>query len=236
MKFGDGIRGVWLRPALAAIALLAAVLPVSTARAQTPAAVLQSGDAIVTGFSGAPLPAQVAPGTDPGDQTFIDPNGPSARIFNLQAPGAPPQAQVMPAPNPFTVTAAQVGQVFGVALDNATPPNIYVAATSAYGLPIVVPGQGGAPMRMHQGAPGATFMADCSDRRHGGSVQTCGGIWIGGAGRGPGSIWRIDGVTGAVSLFANVTLNGAANSGPRSAGSPSTQPPVPCLLPTARPG
>ena len=35
---------------------------------------------------------------------------------------------------------------------------------------------------------------------------------------GPGSIWKIDGVTAAVSLFANVTLNGAPNSGPALGG------------------
>ncbi len=113
----------------------------------------------MTGFSGASPPAQVAPGPDRGDRTFIDANGPSAQVFNLQAPGAPPQAQVLTQPPPFTVTAAQVGQVFGVTLDDATPPNMYVAATSAYGLPIVVAGQGGAPVRVHQGAPGASFMA-----------------------------------------------------------------------------
>jgi hypothetical protein len=172
------------------------------ASAQTPyAAILASGNAIVTGFSGAPLPPQIAQGANPGDKAFIDPNGPSARVFNLQAPGSPPHAQVIPSPVLFTVTAAQVGQVFGVVLDNATPPNMYVAATSAYGLPIVVPGPGGAPMRVHQGAPGATFMA---------------GLF--GPGGGPGSIWRIDGVSGAVSLFANVTLDGAANSGPALGG------------------
>ena len=31
---------------------------------------------------------------------------------------------------------------------------------------------------------------------------------------GPGSIWKIDGVTGEVSLFANVMLDGIANPGP----------------------
>jgi hypothetical protein len=35
---------------------------------------------------------------------------------------------------------------------------------------------------------------------------------------GPGSIWRVDGVTGEVRLFANVTLDGAANSGPALGG------------------
>jgi hypothetical protein len=170
------------------------------ASAQT-SGVLPLGTAIVTGFSGAPLPAQIVAGQNPGDLTFIDPNGPSAQVFDLQAPGAPPQAQVIAAQVSLVVTAAQVGQVFGAALDNATPPNIYVAATSAYGLPIVTPGSGGAPARLHQGAPGATVMA---------------GLF--GPGGGPGSIWRIDGTTGAVRLFANVTLNGAVNSGPALGG------------------
>ncbi|MGB6534332.1 MAG: hypothetical protein WBF58_00040, partial [Xanthobacteraceae bacterium] len=173
------------------------------AAAQT-SGILAPGNAITTGFSGALPPAQIAPGQDPGDLTFIDPKGPSARVFNLQSPGAPPQAQVIAAPNPFTVTAAQVGQVFGVTIDNASPPNMYVAASSAYGLPIVVPGANGAPTRVHQGAAGATFMAGL----FGPAAQ----------GGGPGSIWRIDGVTGAVTLFANVTLNGAANSGPALGG------------------
>jgi hypothetical protein len=182
--------------------LLTAIAGVDTASAQTSSpGILATGNAIVTGFSGAPPPSQIAPGQDPGDLTFIDPNGPSAQVFNLQAPGAPPQAQVIAAPVPFTVTAAQVGQVFGVALDNATPPNMYVAATSAYGLPIVMAGQGSVPTRVHQGAPGATFMA---------------GLF--GPGGGPGSIWRIDGSSGAVTLFANVTLNGVANSGPALGG------------------
>ena len=37
-------------------------------------------------------------------------------------------------------------------------------------------------------------------------------------GGGPGSIWRIDGATGAVSLFANVTPDGAPNNGPALGG------------------
>ena len=53
--------------------------------------------------------------------------------------GGPPQAQLVAAPKTFTVTARQTGQVFSLALDDADPPNIYAAATSAYGLPIVVP-------------------------------------------------------------------------------------------------
>jgi hypothetical protein len=182
------------------------ILGVGPASGQTaPAGILAPGNAVVTGFSGTTQPAQIAPGGDPGDQTFIDPNGAAVEVFNLQAPGAPPQAQVVPAPVLFTATASQVGQVFGVALDNANPPNIYAAATSAYGLPIVLPGSGGTLTRTHQGAPGAVFMTGL----FGPAAQN----------GGPGSIWRIDGTSGAVTLFANVTSGGgAANSGPALGG------------------
>ena len=81
-------------------------------------------------------------------------------------------------------------------MTTASPPNIYVAASSAYGLPIVAPGADGQPEHIQIGAPKAAFMP---------------GLW--GPQGGPGSIWKIDGVTGSVSLFANVALNGRTNSG-----------------------
>ncbi len=166
--------------------------------------ILTPGNAAVTGFSGAIPPAQIPPGVDPRERTFIDLDGPSARIVDLQNMGGPPDAQLVPAPKPFAVTAAQIGQVFAVALDNSTPPNIYVAATSGYGLPIVAPAADGQPLHVKSGAPNASFMS---------------GLWGGAAPNGgPGSIWKIDGVTGGVSLFANVTLDGASNSGPALGG------------------
>ncbi len=175
-----------------------------TARAQGgPApAILIDGNAVVTGFSGTQPPLPFPPAM--ADQAGIDLNGPAARIMDLQAPGAPPQAQLLTAPKPFTVLAGQVGQVFAVALDGATPPNIYLAATSSYGLPIVAPGPGGTLVRAKQGGPNASFMP--------------GLFGPAAAGGGPGSIWRIDGVTGAVSLFANVSLDGVENSGPALGG------------------
>ena len=120
-----------------------------------PAGILTDGNAAVTGFSGAQPPTLIAPGVDPADKTYIDLAGPSTRVIDLDTPGALPQAQLVQATKPFTATAAQVGQVFAVALDNASPPNIYVAATSAYGLPIVVPDKDGdgLPDRVKQGAP-----------------------------------------------------------------------------------
>lgn len=169
-----------------------------------PAGIVGNGNAVVSGFSGALPPAMIAPGVDPADKTFIDTDGPSARVFDLQAPGAPPQAQLLTTPKPFTVTASQTGQLFGVALDNATPPNIFVAATSVYGLPIVIPGGAGQLNRAKQGAPGAAFMPGLF-----GPPQLGGG---------PGSIWRINGLTGEVRLFANVTLAGTANPGPALGG------------------
>ncbi len=185
---------VWLASAFCAF--LGSLLPADVSAQQTSVAVIAPGNAAVTGFSGAMPPAQIAPGDDPDRLTFIDLNGPSLRIVDLQHMGGPPAAQLVGAPKPFTFTAAAIGQVFGVALDDNEPPNVYVAASSAYGLPIVAPGPDGQPSHISVGAPGATFMR---------------GLW--GPQGGPGSIWKIDGATARVSLFASVATNGRANSG-----------------------
>ena len=193
-----GDAAVWLA---ALSAFLCCLLSTSVRAQQTPVAVIALGNAAVTGFSGAMPPPQIAPGDEPGRFTFIDLNGPSLRIVDLQHMGGRPAAQLVGAPKPFTFSAAAIGQIFGVALDDNTPANIYVAATSAYGLPIVAPGPDGQPSHIKVGAAGATFM---------------GGLW--GREGGPGSIWKIDGATARVSLFANITTNGRANSGPALGG------------------
>ncbi len=159
------------------------------------------GEAAVTGFSGVLRPIVAAPGKDPAEKTFIDLTGPSLRIVDLRRMGGPPSAQLVGAPKPITIDAAQVGQVFGVALDDSSPPNIYAAASSAYGLAIVAPGPDGEARHVRVGEQNATFMP---------------GQW--GPDGGPGSIWRIDGVTGEVSLFANVMLGERTNSGPALGG------------------
>ena len=134
---------------------------------------------------------------------MIDVDGASLRIVDLQDMQGPPNAQLVNAPKPYTATAAQVGQVFAVALDNAVPPNIYVAASSAYGLPIVR-ARAGEPQHVRRGGTGVTFMPG-----QWGAAEPNGG---------PGSIWKIDGITGAVTLFANITLDGRPNPGPALAG------------------
>ena len=184
----------------------AASLRLAAAQTAATGGVVADGNAVLTGFSGVQLPTLIKPGTDPAERTTINLNGPALRVIDLQVPGTAPQAQLLQTQKPFTATAAQVGQVFAVTLDNATPPNIYVAATSAYGLPIVVPDADGdgIPDRQEKGAPNASFMPGLF-----------GPTALGG---GPGSIWQINGATGAVRLFANVTLDGAPNSGPALGG------------------
>ncbi|HEX8168224.1 MAG TPA: hypothetical protein VF601_20850 [Beijerinckiaceae bacterium] len=162
------------------------------------------GDAVVTGFSGtvAPDPGRPRPpGKSAADLTFINAEGPSARIVGLGRPGFAWDGRLWPAPKTFDVLARDVGQVFGIALDDAADPNIYLAATSAFGLHIVLPGRGrDAPAeRLKKGRPGAGWMRGLF------------GLDMQG---GPGSIWRVDGRTGEARLFANVTLEGVPNPGP----------------------
>jgi hypothetical protein len=175
--------------------------------AQTTPSILPTGDAAVAGFSGTIVLASPPP-PEPRrtDKTYINLDGPALRVIGLSRMGGPPQAQLVAAPKPFTVTARQIGQVFSLALDDANPPNIYAAATSAYGLPIVVPDADGdgVPDRARRGAPNAAFMPGLF-----GPITADGG---------PGSIWKINGSTGAVTLFANVMLSGVPNSGPALGG------------------
>jgi hypothetical protein len=97
---------------------------------------------------------------------------------------------------PFDVYARDVGQVFGIALDDQTAPNIYLSATSAFGLQLVGRGPDGQPARLKKGGPGEGWMKG----QFGLELQG-----------GPGSIFKVDGKTGVVSLFANVTLDGVPN-------------------------
>src|SRR5690606_15078870 len=114
-----------------------------------------------------------------------------------------PAGQLIETPETFGVTAVDVGLVFGVALDDAPAttgaeaPNIYLSATSAYGLYLTMPDADGNPMRTRLGDPNAEYMPG-----QWGSADGATGY--------PGSIWKVDGETGEVSLFSTI----AANSGP----------------------
>jgi uncharacterized repeat protein (TIGR01451 family) len=162
---------------------------------------LNLGDLVVTGFSGtiAPAPGKLPAGKSAIDLTFIDPDGASARVVDVSRPGQVWDDHVLNAPKKFDVYARDTGQVFGVALDDAAQPNIYLASSSAYGLYLAKRGRDGLPERVKKGGPGAGWMKG----QFGLDLQG-----------GPGTIYKVDGKTGAVTLFANVTLNGVPNPAP----------------------
>lgn len=185
----------------AALALLSLVLPSVGLAQQPPASILNQGSAVVTGFSGTttPDPRRIPRNKSAIDLTFIDPDAAAARVFDVRAPGFAWDARNWQAPKTLEVPASAIGQVFGIALDDAAAPNIYLTATSAYGLQIVLPGADNTLERVTRGQARAEWMKG----QFGPAPQG-----------GPGSIWKVDGRTGQVSLFANVTLNGAVNAAP----------------------
>ena len=163
------------------------------------------GDLAVTGFSGAMLATdKLAPGVDPLDRTFIDPKGPALRVFDASSLGAASAGKAIAPTVRLDVPAAEIGQVFPMTFDDGTaggPPNLYVAATSSYGLNVVGAElkPDGKPIRLKGGAPDAVFM----DGQFGSL-----------AGESPSAIYKIDGTTGKPSYFADTAFSGTANSGP----------------------
>lgn len=187
-------------------ALLATVLAsllIGTAAAHAAEAVLAPGDAVVSGFSGfRPSGAPLIPGTNPLDQFVINVDGASAQIQSVGVPGEPPSGQLVATSSKRQFLARDIGQVFAITLEETRdagklPPNIYLGATSAFGLHIVRPDADGdgQPDRTKTGAAGATWMAGMFAEDKGGA---------------PGAIWRVDGTTGETKLFATLP----ANSGP----------------------
>ena len=80
---------------------------------------LSLGDAVVTGFSGtvASDPTRPRPANRSAiDLTFINPDGPSARIVGVGRPGYVWDGRLFQAPKTFDVFAKDAGQLFGVAL------------------------------------------------------------------------------------------------------------------------
>jgi len=160
------------------------------------------GDAVVTGFSGVVTldPAKPRPANKSAiDLTFINPDGPSARIVGVGRPGYVWDGRLFQVPKRFDVLAKDTGQVFGVGLDDQSAPNIYLAATSAFGLNLVGRGPEGQPERRKVGGPGTGWMKG----QFGLDLQGD-----------PGSIYKVDGATGVVTLFAKVMLDGVPNPGP----------------------
>jgi hypothetical protein len=103
-------------------------LMTSPLSAQEP--LVRPGEAFVTRFSG----VTTVSGAGGQAVTSINAAGTVGSIIDVRAPGRPPQGeQWMDEPQRIPVTAAEVGQVFGVVFDDRAP-NIYLSATSAFGL------------------------------------------------------------------------------------------------------
>ncbi len=174
--------------ALGAIAALGlgGSIALSPADAQQPT-LMQQGSAAVTGFSG--FVAYPAPeGADPFAYVTLNTDGAVATIVDLTSLGA--KGEPSQATKTFSVSAAHLGQVFGVTTDTTPKRNVYLAATSAYGLSLFVVDESGNLKRVQQGEPGAQLVPG-----------QFGAPELGG---GPGSIWRVAGDTGEISLFANI--------------------------------
>jgi len=163
--------------------------------------ILSRGDAAVTQFSGARTSAKVPKDLHPLDVTVIDVDGVSLEVLDLAKPGTPQAGKIADVPSKLAIKARAIGQVFGIALDSTSSsraPNIYAGASSLYGLQIMSD-KGGAPLRLVKGEPGARWMPGQFGLDKGG---------------GPGSIWKIDGRTGEVSLFSTIATGNRENAGP----------------------
>ena len=89
---------------------------------------LQPGEAYSTRFSG----TTTAKNQDGEDVTVLDTKGIVGSAIDLREPGGPPKGEHwLTEPQRLPLTAAEVGQVFGIAMDDAEPPNLFIAATAA---------------------------------------------------------------------------------------------------------
>ena len=170
---------------------------------QVGTALLQPGAAVMTGFSGASLRL------DPNNSVLINAENPVAAFLDTSSVKALTARARSPPAISAQVRASDIGQVFGVAIDHDVaagvgearrPSHVYLAATSAYGLPIVKRvGAGQSLVSLPAGVAGAEWSP---------------GLFGTSMAGGPGSIWKIDGATGRASLFADIRLDGISNSGP----------------------
>ena len=159
--------------------------------AMTFASEVKIGEAFVTRFSGV---KKIVDGQGKSS-TVLNLDGVVGRLLNIRKPLALPMGQQWKnVPHHIEITARETGQVFGIAFDDASPPNIYVSATSAFGL--------------HRSRNKTQLVKGVWTQ--GKWVQ---GMW--GKGGGPGTIYKLNSQNNyAPEIFAHVRLQGRDNSGP----------------------
>ncbi|MDX2159583.1 MAG: peptidoglycan-binding protein, partial [Hyphomicrobiaceae bacterium] len=167
------MRGSIRRWLSALLGLLALTISGITSAQSPNSPGLRPGEAFVTRYSGTA-----------GIPSAIDLDGVVGSIIDVRSPGQPALGQHwLNEPQRAEIRARDVGQVFGVALDEASPPNIYVTATAAFGLHRTADNRGWMPgMWGPQGGPGTIY-----------------------------KLSAVNGYRPTV--LANVTLDGRANSG-----------------------
>ena len=137
-----------LRRCLRAGALaLAVLLAPGAGQAQE---LLSGGDAAVTLFSGLERGADGSPRPDP--------DGAAVRLIGLGGMQGAPDGALREAPRLLVSrTAGEIGQVFGVAFDSRSPANIYLAASSGFGLYRTANGDWAEGMWGPDGGPGTIW-------------------------------------------------------------------------------
>ncbi|TIS78720.1 MAG: hypothetical protein E5W99_21200, partial [Mesorhizobium sp.] len=106
-------------------------------------------------------------------------------MFNVSQLGGPASGQLVYTPPPFEVTAGQIGEVFGLTYDDGVRD----------GVPSGIPNLYTAATSLH-GIDIVTPDADEDGRPER-----------------PGTIWKIDGISGAVSKFADIDTNSGPGIG-----------------------
>lgn len=139
------LRRTFLPPAFRALAALM-LAGASLAAAQP----LEPGAAIVTHFGGA---------REEAGRFVLDPDAGVVSALDLGDPGAPPSgARAASVGRRVLATAGEIGSVFGVALDDSSPPNVYLTASAAFGLHRTLDGAGWAEgMWGRGGGPGSVW-------------------------------------------------------------------------------
>lgn len=196
---------------------------------------LKVGDAVISQFSGVITPKEdeIFPqkikkptyeySSNYKDEIFIDTQGSSIIVKGLETEYDHIwDTSILNNKEKLQIKAKEIGQVFGITLDDNKNPNIYVSATSFYGLNIVLPDT---PNKLKVKINSKKnqneykeFITNDIDLRLERQIH---GIknakWMDGqfGKKGtPGSIWKINSKSGKVSKFVDIKLNGVSNSGP----------------------
>lgn len=160
---------------------------------------LLTGPSVIqSGFSGSIRLGDKESRDDEG--LFIDPDGASVTLTAISDMKSGFNGNEIKLPPYDMIMARDVGQVFGLALDDERDANLYLAATSVYGLPIVGRDRNrdGVADKLFVGRSDARFMPGLFGRL---------------SDEDPGAIYKVDGKTGEISLFASIRWQGERNDG-----------------------